>query len=191
MVRPRDVPRCCVPGCDRTTTDGVPVPLCLGHVTLVGDFAAEHVGVEDLLPGPCIVCGGRIGVRFPTGTLCAVCEWRFGDVPDGELGAPRVDVVYYLRMRDESGDRVKIGTTANPRQRLGRIAHQDLLGFERGDRTLERRRHAEFAASRYPGTEWFRVTPELLAHVGTVAAGAPDPWALHTRWVSEALALRV
>lgn len=190
MVRSESPARCCVPGCTAVVSPEAPVPLCTGHVTLVAEFAAEHVGVEDLLPGPCLVCGGRIGVRFPSGPVCAVCEWRFGDVPDGELGAPRVDVVYYLRMRDDTGDRVKIGTTANPRQRLGRIAHQDLLGFERGDRTLERQRHAEFAASRYPGTEWFRVTPELLAHVDVVAAGVPDPWALHTRWMSEALALR-
>jgi hypothetical protein len=182
--------RCCVPGCAHDVAPGAPVPLCAGHVVLVGEFAAEHVGVEDVLPGPCIVCGSRIGVRFPSGAVCAVCEWHFGDVPDGGLGAPRVDVVYYLRMTDATGDRIKIGTTANPRQRLGRIAHQAVLGFERGDRTLERQRHGEFAASRYPGTEWFRVTPELLAHVAVVAAGVADPWTLHTRWTSEAIALR-
>ena len=55
-------------------------------------------------------------------------------MPDGDLAPPRVDVVYYLRQRDHVGDRVKIGTTANPRQRLARISHQDLLAFERGDR---------------------------------------------------------
>ncbi|MFJ3034057.1 GIY-YIG nuclease family protein [Curtobacterium pusillum] len=184
---------CCAPGCDAgaVPVSTVPaVPLCAGHVALVVDAAAEHVGVEDALPGPCPVCGSRIGVRFPSGAVCAACEWRWGDVPDGDLAPPRVDVVYYLRMRDDFGDRVKIGTTTNPRQRLAAIPHQDLLGFERGDRTLERRRHAQFVATRYPGTEWFRVTPELLEHVATVAAGVSDPWELHARWTSEALALR-
>ena len=180
---------CCAPGCAAPAAPGSPVPLCTGHALLVADFTAEHVGVEDLLPGPCVVCGSRLGVRFPSGAVCSVCEWRFGDAPDGELGAPRVDVVYYLRMRDDTGDRVKIGTTANPRQRLGRIAHQDLLAFERGDRKIERRRHTEFAATRYPGTEWFRVTPALLEHVAVLAAGVSDPWDLHARWTSEALAL--
>ncbi|MEG8036574.1 hypothetical protein QP157_15050 [Sphingomonas sp. LR61] len=52
------------------------------------EFAAEHVGVEDTLPGPCPVCGSRVGVRFPTAFVCARCEWRWGDVPDGDL-APR------------------------------------------------------------------------------------------------------
>jgi len=181
---------CCVPGCDAAAAPGAPVPLCAGHLTLVAEFGAEHAGVEDALPGPCPLCGSRVGMRYPSGAVCATCEWRYGDVPDGDLAPPRVDVVYYLRMRDDFGDRIKIGTTANPRRRLAAIPHQDLLGFERGDRTLERRRHAAFAATRYPGTEWFRATPELLAHVAGVAAGVSDPWALHARWTSEALALR-
>ncbi|SBN63275.1 T5orf172 domain-containing protein [Curtobacterium sp. 9128] len=181
---------CCVPGCAGPVASGAPVPLCESHVGLVADFAASARGTEDRLPGPCLVCGSRLGVRWPSGSVCAVCEWPYGDVPDGDLAPPRVDVVYYLRQRDDVGDRIKIGTTANPRQRLGRISHQDLMAFERGDRVLERRRHGQFAATRYPGTEWFRTTPALLAHVEVVAAGVPDPWAAHARWTSEALALR-
>lgn len=203
---------CCAPGCTDEAPDGdAAVPLCgvhreavLAGAVLAGAVHEEaaheeaahgeavHGGgpVEDVLPGPCLLCGSRVGVRFPSGMLCAVCEWPWGDVPDGELAPPRVDVVYYLRTRDRNGDRIKIGTTANPRQRLAAIAHQDLMAFERGDRTVERRRHAQFAATRYPGTEWFRTTPALLAHVDTVGAGVGDPWALLARWRSEALALR-
>jgi hypothetical protein len=186
------VTSCCAPGCSAPVDDtGVSgVPLCGGHLALVLEHAADHAGVEDVLPGPCPVCGSRVGARFASGSVCATCEWRWGDVPDGDLAPPRVDVVYYLRMRDDFGDRVKIGTTTNPRQRLAAIPHQDLLGFERGDRTLERRRHAQFADARYPGTEWFRATPEVLAHVAVVAAGVSDPWVLWARWRSEALALR-
>ncbi|WP_144759034.1 GIY-YIG nuclease family protein [Curtobacterium sp. 9128] len=184
------VTSCCVPGCAEPVASGASVPLCESHVLLVSDFRSERVGTEDALPGPCLVCGSRLGVRWPSAALCAVCEWPYGDVPDGGLAPPRVDVVYYLRQRDDLGDRVKIGTTANPRQRLGRISHQELLAFERGDRVLERRRHAAFGALRYPGTEWFRTSPELLAHVAVVAAGVVDPWAVHARWTSEALALR-
>ena len=76
------------------------VPLCgVHHEAVVGAG-----GVEDVLPGPCLLCGSRVGVRYPSGAVCAVCEWRWGDVPDGDLAPPRVDVVYYLRMRDASGD---------------------------------------------------------------------------------------
>lgn len=192
VVTPPAGPECCVPGCDAPCADGFAgvLPLCGGHVTLVADAAAEHVGTEDALPGPCPVCGSRVGVRWPSAVLCGTCEWPWGDVPDGELPRPRVDVVYYLRQRDDFGDRVKIGTTANPRQRLAAVPHQELLAFERGDRHLERRRHTAFAADRFPGTEWFRTTPALLEHVTRVAAGVEDPWALHARWTSEALALR-
>ncbi len=191
-VPPTALPTCCVPGCDATSADALAtvLPLCGGHAVLVTDAVAEQTGVEDVLPGPCPLCGSRLGVRWPSGVLCATCDWRWGEVPDGDLAPPRVDVVYYLRQRDDFGDRVKIGTTANPRQRLAAVPHQELLAFERGDRAVERRRHTAFAADRYPGTEWFRTTPALLDHVAAVAAGVDDPWALHARWTSEALALR-
>ena len=142
--------------------------------------------MTDLLPSPCRACGSRVGIRYPSGWICAVCEWRAGEVPDGDLPPPRVDVVYYLR----HGDRVKIGTTANPRQRFGAIWHEQLLAFERGDRSLEQRRHAQFAADRFAGSEWFRMSRRLRAHIASVSAGVDDPWALHARWISEALALR-
>jgi hypothetical protein len=164
-----------------------PVPLCEQHLEVARDWAERTLGTTDALPGPCPVCGSRVGVRFPSAWVCGVCEWRYGDVPDGGLRPPRVDVVYYIRF----DDRIKIGTTANPRQRLARLWHQELLAFERGDRTVERARHEQFAASRWPGSEWFGITDELDAHVGLLRAGQPDPWALHARWTSEALALRV
>jgi hypothetical protein len=93
--------------------------------------------------------------------------------------------VYYLGY----ADRVKIGTSANPRQRLAAIRHDDLLAFERGDRMLERRRHAQFEDERYGRTEWFRLSARLRAHIAALA-GAEDPWLLHARWLSEAVAAR-
>lgn len=136
---------------------------------------------------PCPACGSHLAVRFPSGRLCGVCEWRFGDSVDSELAPPRVDVVYYIRFEG----RIKIGTTANPRQRLARLWHHEVLGFERGDRRVERARHEQFAACRLGRSEWFDQTPALDAHVAEVAAGQPDPWAAYARWVSAALALRV
>lgn len=160
------------------------MPLCEWHLAAASDWEQRRNGVTDALPSPCAVCGSRLGVRYPSAWLCAVCEWRHGDVVDGELPTPRVDVVYYLRY----DDRIKIGTTANPRQRLAAIWHDELLAFERGDRSVERRRHAQFADDRFGGTEWFRASPALGAHVATLAAGIDDPWLLHARWVSEAVA---
>lgn len=163
-----------------------PVALCEAHLAVAGEWADAQYGVTDVLPSPCRLCGSRLGVRYPSGWLCAACEWRYGDLPDDDIAPPRVDVVYYLRY----DDRVKIGTSANPRQRFGAIWHDELLAFERGGRTLEQRRHAQFAADRFPGTEWFRRSDVLTAHIAVLAAGVDDPWQLHARWLSEALAAR-
>jgi hypothetical protein len=179
--------RCLAEGeaCGGTVPEDAPLPLCELHLAVAADWMQRSVGVTDLLPSPCRACGSSLGVRYPSGWICGICEWRVGDVVDDELPPPRVDVVYYLRY----GDRVKIGTTANPRQRVARIWHDELLAFEPGDRRLEQRRHAEFAAHRLGG-EWFRLSPEVSEHIVSVAAGVSDPWDAYARWVSAAAALR-
>lgn len=133
------------------------------------------------MPGPCALCGSVEGTRESGEWRCAVCGWRVGDAPDPDLPRPVVAVVYYLRF----DDRVKIGTSTQPRKRLGAIWHQELLAFERGGRDVERRRHEQFAALR-EGGEWFRADASLLDHATTLAAGI-DPWDAYARWVSHAL----
>ncbi|GAA3207981.1 GIY-YIG nuclease family protein [Microbacterium terregens] len=177
---------CAIDGCRDAVPREAPVELCERHLNAAAEWSGREFGAPDLLPGPCRLCGSRLGVRYPSGWLCAVCEWVHGELIDTELPPPRVDVVYYLRF----GDRVKIGTSANPRQRLAAIWHDDLLGFERGDRRLERRRHEQFSDERFDRTEWFRLTDRLGAHVDTVRRGIDDPWDLYARWLSEAVALR-
>lgn len=163
-----------------------PLALCERHLAVAGEWAGREFGVTDALPTPCRLCGSRLGIRYPSAWLCAVCEWRHGDLVDDELPIPRVDVVYYLRY----ADRVKIGTSAHPRRRIAAIRHDDLLAFERGDRRLEHRRHEEFADERFERTEWFRLSPRLLTHIDGVRAGGEQPWDRYARWVSEQVALR-
>ncbi len=128
----------------------------------------------------CVLCGSDAlpehGER-----ACPICGWRRGESPDADLPRPRVEVVYYLRWEG----RMKIGTSANPRQRLAAIWHQELLAFERGGRTLERSRHEQFAHLRESG-EWFRAEPELMEHVARLSAGTP-PWDSYARWMADAL----
>ncbi len=183
-----DVPRACraEDGCREEVPADSPLALCARHLARAAEWAQREYGVTDLLPSPCRACGSRLGLHFPSGWLCAVCEWRVGDVVDGDLPAPRVDVVYYLRYRD----RVKIGTSSSPRRRLAALWHDDLLALERGDRRLERRRHEQFAAERLDRTEWFAISDRLLAHIEVVRAGGEEPWDRYARWVSEAVALR-
>ena len=165
---------------------GAPVPLCHGHLLEAYEWMAGTVGVTDVLPSPCAACGSRLGVHYPSGWLCARCEWRHGEHPgdDGAAPAP-VEVVYYLRF----GRQVKIGTSANPRARLAQLRWDELLAFERGGRSREQARHAQFAAHRLGG-EWFALEGDLAEHVSALTAAGTDPWEQHARWRSEAEALR-
>ncbi|CAN5274266.1 hypothetical protein BH11ACT3_BH11ACT3_23530 [soil metagenome] len=172
-------------GCGGAVDPDAPLALCELHLALAADWAQRESGVTDLLPAPCRACGSRLGIHYLSGWICAVCEWRYGETADGELAPPRVDVVYYLR----HGDRVKIGTTANPRQRFGALWHDEVLAFERGDRKLEQRRHAQFADDRIGRSEWFRLSEPIAVQVETIMGGG-DPWELHALWMSEAVALR-
>jgi hypothetical protein len=108
-----------------------------------------------------------------------------GEYIDPGLPLPRIHVVYYLRL----DERVKIGTTFNPKQRFAALTHEEVLAFEPGDRTVERARHAEFADDRLGTSEWFALTPRLRAHIAALADGR-DPWHVHARWLADALAAR-
>lgn len=186
-----DAPRCGIVTadgrpCDAPVADPARLNLCVTHLLAAHDQVAGEVGMTDLLPSACLACGSRVGVRYPSGWICAECEWRVGEVPDDDLDRVRVDVVYYVRYRDQ----VKIGTSSNPRLRLASIPHDEVLAFERGGRLHEQRRHVQFAAHRFPRTEWFALHPELTEHIGELAAGIDDPWVQYDRWVSRALAVR-
>ena len=176
---------CAVPGCTDPAAHAELIPLCEDHLMVAAEVHGIGSGLSGPLPAPCRLCGSRLGVRYAGGHVCAVCEWPYGEQPDGELAPPRLDIVYYLRF----GERVKIGTTTNPRQRFTAIRHEEVLAFERGDRRQEHRRHEEFAAERAGSSEWFALTPRLLAHIDVLTAGV-DPWDRWRRWAAEAIAVR-
>jgi hypothetical protein len=171
--------------CAEPVEPGAPLTLCAHHFLVAYDWAAREVGVTDTLPSPCLACGSRLGARYPSGWLCAICEWKVGDIPDEDLASERVDVVYYLRF----GDRIKIGTSANPRQRFAGLRYDELLAFERGNRQLEQRRHRQFAHYRILHTEWFEMNEALGRHIDVLRAGVDDPWSQYRLWRSERLAL--
>ena len=182
-------------GCAIALSDGRPCPeqveptapldLCTNHLLAAYDWVSREVGVTDLLPSPCLACGRRVGIRYPSGWICAACEWRVGDLPDQGIVDVRVDVVYYLRF----DDRIKIGTSNNPRQRFAALPHHEVLAFELGGRMLEQRRHAQFVDLRIPRTEWFETGPVLTEHVTALQAGVEDPWAQYASWRSRRIAL--
>jgi len=171
--------------CGLLVDDASPLDLCVHHLAVAHDWVERDVGRTDVLPTPCIACGSRLGVRYPSGWLCAICEWRLGEVPNPDNVPPRVDVVYYIRF----DDRIKIGTSANPRQRLATLRHDELLAFERGNRQLEQRRHAQFGRDRFARTEWFAMNDDLASHIVRLRDGVEDPWTQYALWLSQEIAL--
>ena len=172
--------------CDDVVDPASPLSLCAHHLAVAHDWVARDVGVTDVLPSPCIACGSRLGVRYPSGWLCAICEWKVGDLADHEVAAVRVDVVYYIRF----DTRIKIGTSGNPRSRLTTLKHNELLAFERGGRQVEQRRHAQFAQFRLARTEWFDISAPITEHIAILNPAGEDPWVQYKRWVSQKLALQ-
>jgi hypothetical protein len=87
------------------------------------------------------------------------------DNPDG--------IVYYIRR----GEFVKIGTTTRYRNRMKALLPDEVLAVEPGSYSIEDQRHRQFASCRlYPGSEYFRITDDLISHVVALRAehGVPD-----------------
>lgn len=83
----------------------------------------------------------------------------YGSVTD----PPHTPIVYYM----QTGNRIKIGTTANLLSRLASLMPEFLLAVELGGAKVERVRHAEFAQWR-TRSEWFEASEPLLARIEQV-----------------------
>lgn len=59
--------------CTTTVDIAIPIDLCTTHLLVAYDWVAKDVGVTDALPTPCLVGGSRVGIRYPSHGLCAVC----------------------------------------------------------------------------------------------------------------------
>lgn len=78
---------------------------------------------------------------------------------------PRVKHVYFIRYRD----RVKIGYSIDPRERITAHPCDEILAVVPGDHKDEQRYHKQFAHLRENG-EWFRAEDELLEFARQLAA---------------------
>lgn len=75
----------------------------------------------------------------------------------------RQSQVYFARR----GDRIKIGFSVDPRERLRKM-HIDILATVPGDKPTEQAFHKLFHHAAL-GREWFRPVPELLALIASFA----------------------
>lgn len=115
--------------------------------------------------------GNECGQDIPAGAPISVCKQHMhiaekwlADTLAAKATAQvaPAGIVYYLRF----GDRIKIGTTTNLRNRLQSLPHDEVLVTEPGDRDLEQMRHAQFGHARVSKRgEWFHMHPDLMSHI--------------------------
>jgi hypothetical protein len=99
---------------------------------------------------------------------------RLATVSPNLYGDAEHPVVYYIRR----GKYVKIGTTANLRERMRDLMPDEVLAVEPGGRALEQRLHHHFARIRFSrDREYFKLTDELQEHIDAVVRkhGQPPP----------------
>lgn len=144
--KPVKMPRCSIlrenaSECNQFAVPGLPFRICRDHVH------EAHLHWKDHNPEP--EPEARVEVFIPERNL----------VPRVETRQP---FVYYIRF----GDRIKIGYTLDVRGRLANLPHDEVLAIEPGPIDLERMRHQQFTAHRISSKgEWFRMHPDLLAHI--------------------------
>jgi hypothetical protein len=157
-----------------------PVNLCDRHFEVAYEWHLRQGGDDpEVMPDACR-CGSWVGRKYPGDKwVCNRCGFVVnGPAEPSGYDFTRTSVVYYIRF----ADRIKIGTSTNPRPRLRSLPHDEVLAFELGDHALEKKRHTQFAATRIPGGEWFVPSDELSAHIRKLRAGVDDPWVQYEFW---------
>jgi len=100
-------------------------------------------------------------------TLAQLMESRLQSIPRPVRERnPPVGSVYFARF----GDRIKIGFSTNPTNRLTAIPHDEILAIFPGTMRNERQLHAAFADLRITG-EWFQCDDRILDFVSDVKDG--------------------
>jgi hypothetical protein len=84
--------------------------------------------------------------------------------PPATVRQPRSGWIYFIRF----GDRVKIGYTTNPDQRMRDLPHDQVLGIMPGTRADEAAWHRLLIDFHVVG-EWFRAEPDVIATLARVA----------------------
>lgn len=131
------------------------VPLCRDHLTAYRDYRDTIERNKQI--DQAILDAPKLDPRYLENTPEAKRSLR------RDLARERGSmVVYYVRI----GENIKIGWTANLKQRMTTIMPDEILATEPGEEQLERLRHQQFAHLRVPpGRERFRPESELLDHI--------------------------
>jgi hypothetical protein len=84
--------------------------------------------------------------------------------PPRAVKQPLAGWVYFIRF----SDRVKVGYTTRPDERMHGLPHEEIIGIIPGTRADERAWHSLLADFHVVG-EWFRADPQVLAMLAQVA----------------------
>lgn len=139
----------------------------------IAEYLATKYGVQQVAPLLLKLYGFIEERGRPTDTD-TIDRWLVEEAA-GRVGPPRPDlgpgVIYYVRF----GDKVKIGTTTNLRQRMASIPHDEILATEPGSYELEKIRHAQFGELRHTKRgEWFRYEGSLIEHVAQLVTATSE-----------------
>lgn len=94
-------------------------------------------------------------------TFASIIESQLQTLPGA--GGPRPGYVYFIQF----GDRIKIGFSTDPENRVRALPHDKVLAVIPGTRLNERQLHAAFADLRLTG-EWFREDQRIHDFVADV-----------------------
>jgi len=177
--------------CNAMVSADAPLNLCPSHFRAAAAWVLrnDETRRETTI---CEVCGKKYGRAGKSGYSCGLCGYQSHDFVGTTYLSPaergqefrhlpkpkQVEVVYYIQF----GDRIKIGTSRNPRSRLGSLPYDQILAFERGGTETEGRRHTQFRESRIRNTEWFEMSDALLAHAAELNEGVSDVWEQYRGW---------
>jgi hypothetical protein len=133
--------------CPRETVDDCPVPLCSHHLREVYTFAADLVTE-----------------RWDGAVREYVADLHETFKPPPALKQPASGWVYFIRF----SDRIKIGYTTKPDNRLRDLPHEQVIGVIPGTRSDEAAWHELLTEFHVVG-EWFRAEPAVLEMLERVA----------------------
>lgn len=136
-------------------------PMCRKHLYSTIGFAIESGSISDSLLRDLF---RNSAVRLELASELARASHQHDERVAKRKAAHADYVVYYVRL---TGDRIKIGWTANLDQRLRsyRARACDLLAIEYGGQPVEAQRHRQFAAERIGRTEEFEMSKRLADHI--------------------------
>lgn len=136
--------------CMGPVVEGAPVNMCMNHIMQVGSFWNEMKPTTK--------------TKSPKFTEAQIGRKQVG------YEAHDTAVVYYII----HGNRIKIGTSRNWRERLRQLPCDRVLALEPGTEGVEGQRHLQFDSTRIEGTEWFSESDALWDHVMKLSDEHPE-----------------